>query len=151
MSWLKQQKKKFDERDAEIEEERKKEKTNSIARQVAAISELKSFVNNNLKELVGKKTKDGNKISIKWDENLVTLMAGKEPLMELYFTSREEEDTDRDGYSCGNGKYYTSKQVKYHREWPCKGYAMCKGGSYSGMESFNEDRVAEYLLKFINV
>lgn len=153
MSWLKNYKAKFDEEEAVKKAAEKKEKEKIDSLHASAVSQLKSFVKNDLKEIIGKKTKDGKKISVKWNakyDNQVQLLAGREPFLELYFSVGEHTENDSEGCKWGNGEYYIEKAVKLCRRFECKSRYE-KGGPDSRLETMYYENVAEYLLKFIDI
>lgn len=151
MSWLQTHKAKFDEAAAKKVAADKKEKDYAEATWASAKRELQAYAQQTLGDLAGRKTKDGERLSIEWDKtyNQVQLIAGEKPLLQLRFSVYEHEDGDSDGCKWGNGEYYTKKQVQYYRKHEDRsGYN--KGGDGLLNELYDED-LAYYLLLFVDV
>ena len=150
MSWLSEQKKKFDAEEAEKAAHEKKERDASQARHEGAYSELKHYVKNTLADLEGKKTRDGKKLRLEFDNerNCVKMYAGDEEFLYLSFWYKENEKYDSDGCLWGDGTYYLKQDVRYNRPHKARhgyDYEKDKWGSL-----YDED-LAHYLLTFIKI
>lgn len=146
MSWLNSYKKKFDDEKAEKERKMKESQDAWNHRHQQASNDLNDFVKYHLQDLVGKKTKDGKILRLEIKENYARLYADNEEFVCLHYYYREEEDTDGDGMSWGNGKYYLVKDMQLCRPHKSRG-----GYDWDGKRSrlFNEEELAHYLLIFL--
>lgn len=151
MSWLQTHKAKFDTEAAMKEAKEKQERDACDARWASVKKELQSYAQNTLGDLAGCKTKDGESLSIEWNEsgNQISLIAGNKALLQLYFSVGEHEEYDSDGCKWGNGEYYTNKQVHYCRKHKCRG-GYDKGGE-NRLDTLYDEDLAHYLLLFIDI
>lgn len=150
MSWLSEHQKKFDAEAAKKAEKQKEEVEASNSRRKSAYSQLKSFVETTLRDLVGKKTKDGKKLRLELDNEryCAKMYAGDEEFLYLSFWYKENEKYDSDGCSWGDGTYYLSKQVTYHRPHKSRNGYDEQAGKWGSL--YDED-LAHYLLTFIKL
>jgi hypothetical protein len=144
MGWLEDFAEKFAKEEAEkkAKEDKKEEFFKSWHETVD--KERKSFMQNKLGSLVGRKTKDGRIISMNED----TLLADGQPLLGVRFWLGEHEEHDSDGCRWGNGDYYVNKHVIYYIKHKNKsGYD--RGGPEDKLHFLYEEDIAHYLLQLL--
>lgn len=151
MSWLQTHKAKFDAETARKEAEEKQEREATEARWASVKKELQFYAQNTLGDLAGHKTKEGEKLSLEWNDtgNQISLMAGGKALLQLYFSVGEHEEYDSDGCKWGNGEYYTQRQVHYCRKH--KGRGGYDRGGENRLDSLYDEDLAHYLLLFVSI
>lgn len=149
MGWLDSYKNKFDEEAAKKEKEDKERQEMWARHRKDAEAKLNEFIDYSLKDLVGRKTKDGKTLKLGKEEGhsaIVVLWADDEKLLSINYYYQEGQEYDGDGMSWGSGNYYIVKNMYLYRPHTSKyGYKQEKGRS-SGLD---EEELAHYLLTIL--
>lgn len=148
MTWLSEYQQKFAQEDAQKVEKKEQEADEGRGRHNCAASELTRFVESALKDLVGRKTRDGEILRLELDKDRAsaTMYGGDEKFLYISFWYKENEKYDGDGCSYGDGTYFLKKDVHYCRPHKSRrGYDEPK----DKWGSLYEEDLAYYLLKFL--
>ncbi len=148
MGWLDSYKQKLDDEASKKEAEEKETQKMWERYRKDAQQHLDTFIEYYLKDLVGRKTKDGKTLRIGPGESYypnIAVYADDEKLASICFYYREGENTDGDGMSWGNGSYSLIKNVITHREYKGRYYNNGKDSS----SNLDTEELAHYFVTLL--